>query len=104
MTTHSLSFVGLLIYASIIFHKERKGTLQYAPAVNPATGYDPHAVQAGVNYQQNGSYQPYAPQTQPQGGLYAGQDYGKPAPQAYSSPAYGQHHEAHELSHQPRYA
>ncbi|KAK1727078.1 uncharacterized protein BDZ83DRAFT_614074 [Colletotrichum acutatum] len=35
------SFVGLLIYASVIYHKFRKGTLprgNYAPA-NPSTGY-----------------------------------------------------------------
>ncbi|KAB5529052.1 hypothetical protein GE09DRAFT_406734 [Coniochaeta sp. 2T2.1] len=33
-----LSFLGLLIYASVIFHRYRKGTLRgaYAPALNPA--------------------------------------------------------------------
>ncbi|KAF3351887.1 hypothetical protein VDGD_03367 [Verticillium dahliae] len=96
-----LSFVGLLIYAAIIFHKDRKGTLQYAPAVNPATGYEPHAPQPNLNYQQSGAYQPYAQQTHAQGGaLYAGQAYG----QDYNKPVYGQHPESHELSHQPRYA
>ncbi|KAM0580737.1 hypothetical protein ACHAO3_001730 [Verticillium nonalfalfae] len=99
--SHSLSFVGLLIYAAIIFHKDRKGTLQYAPAVNPATGYEPHAPQPNLHYQQSGAYQPYAPQTHAQGGAqYAGQAYS----QDYNKPVYGQHPESHELSHQPRYA
>jgi hypothetical protein len=32
-----LSFLGLLVYATVIFHKDRKGTLRgaYAPAANP---------------------------------------------------------------------
>jgi hypothetical protein len=34
MSSSSLSFVGLLIYASVIFHRHRNGTLQgkYQPA------------------------------------------------------------------------
>ncbi|KAK2595866.1 hypothetical protein N8I77_013658 [Diaporthe amygdali] len=50
------SFLGLLIYASIIFHKSRKGTLKtnYAPA---ATSLEP--------YSQNTAYPSYSQQQAP---------------------------------------
>ncbi|KAJ4419804.1 hypothetical protein N0V82_004739 [Gnomoniopsis sp. IMI 355080] len=62
-----LSFVGLLIYASIIFHKSRKGTLgkgTYAPADNSGqqlyamdTSYaTPAAPPYGQNYPDSGYY------------------------------------------------
>ena len=48
LTTCSLSFIGLLVYAIVIFHKQRKGTLgAYEPAgethnlVQNYTSYNP---------------------------------------------------------------
>ncbi|KAM0330120.1 hypothetical protein ACHAQA_004292 [Verticillium albo-atrum] len=99
-----LSFVGLLIYASVIFHKHRKGTLEYAPAANPAnpaTGYNPHVVQPGVGYAPNAGY---APNNQYAQGHYAPQDYNKPSQYEYGAQAYGQRSEAHEMGNQPRYS
>ncbi|WYZ40960.1 hypothetical protein EsH8_IV_001301 [Colletotrichum jinshuiense] len=63
------SFFGLLIYASVIYHRFRKGTLRgnYAPANNPAAytgGYpsDAHANQPiayGGGYPNNEPVKPY---------------------------------------------
>lgn len=99
--TTSLSFLGLLIYASVIFHRHRKGTLQgayvpananpqfqgfvqpagYPPAGYPQTAYQPADYQQ-MPYQHQGyqqtAYQPTAYQPG-----------GNPSPNAtYSDPQY----------------
>lgn len=68
----SLSFIGLLVYASVIFHKDRKGTLRgsYAPAARSAESsnlvaptkygfaYSVSAVAEDNSTHQQGSYEP----------------------------------------------
>jgi hypothetical protein len=71
----SLSFLGLLIYASVIYHRHRKGTLQgfYAPA-NSQPQFQGFVQPAGyTNYPQPGY-----PQT------------GYPVPPDYQQAAYQQ--------------
>ncbi|KAM7192398.1 hypothetical protein V8F20_008858 [Naviculisporaceae sp. PSN 640] len=69
LSTPRLSFLGLLIYASVVFHQFRTGKLgggKYEPAFNPA----------GTGGIANQTPQPYAPTTP-----YGQADYGVPMPQ-----------------------
>lgn len=56
----SASFVGLLIYASIIFHKSRKGTLntRTAPAGAGMEPYSQPTAYPSYNNQPKSSYDP----------------------------------------------
>ncbi|KAK4223198.1 hypothetical protein QBC38DRAFT_425866 [Podospora fimiseda] len=78
-----LSFLGLLIYASVVFHQFRKGSLRadYVPAHNPES----HTLVANGNtgYPQSTAYgQQDYPQDYPKPAYYDG------ASQAYSGQAY----------------
>ena len=100
----SLSFLGLLIYASVIFHRSRKGTLRgaYAPAVNPALGpqqqafvYQPNTADY-PSYPTNAAYGEPAKNTHyemdthpPQSYGYAPQTQGYPAQQQGFAPQHG---------------
>lgn len=94
MDSRSLSFIGLLIYASVIFHKSRKGTLgkgSYAPTSDAGqqlfsmeTGYGaPNAQPYGQNYPDTGYYNrkmdsdnmSSVPDTQPAEHSYADRSY-----------------------------
>jgi len=111
----SLSFVGLLIYAGIIYHRHRKGALRgtYAPAVNPALAehqglthdssaaaypaYPSHAAYGEPLKQQH--YELNAQQPQTYG--YAGQSQGY-SPQGQGYPPQTQGYSAEQYSH-PQY-
>lgn len=105
-----LSFAGMLIYASVMFHKHRKGTLGGAPG----SGYKPTQQHDAHTFDPNASYgygqanaQPYQPAP------YAPQDYNsyqqKPAEpyqaqpyqaqQPYGYPQQGEAHEMHRPQH-----
>lgn len=94
----SLSFIGLLIYASIIFHKSRKGTLgkgSYAPTSD--AGQQLFAME--TSYAAPGA-QPYG-QSYPDTGYYNrkldSDDMSSvpstlPAEQGYANQGYDSHH------------
>lgn len=56
----SASFIGLLIYASVIFHKSRKGTLntRSAPAGAGMEPYSQPTAYPSYNNQPKASYDP----------------------------------------------
>jgi hypothetical protein len=85
----SLSFLGLLIYASIVFHQYRRGSLRgtYAKANSPEghnlvanTGYPHNPQQAYAHDYPKTAY--YDAQAVSQAQAYGGQGY-PAAPQAY---------------------
>ncbi|GAB1317837.1 pH-response regulator protein palF/prr-3 [Madurella fahalii] len=97
-----LSFLGLLIYAAVVFHQYRKGSLRgtYAPTHNPEL-HNPEVhnlVQGNTAYGPQTTYpQPYAqdyprtaafydPQAASEATAYGGQGY---APQPYESQQQG---------------
>jgi len=92
---HSLSFVGLLIYASIIYHRTRKATRrgEYQPAPNPAhpgnVELQPNTPYAAPQYnalpqqQQTAYYGAQAPQPHSYYSVPAPQGLGAQQPQPY---------------------
>ncbi|KAL2024852.1 hypothetical protein VTK56DRAFT_3551 [Thermocarpiscus australiensis] len=96
-----LSFLGLLIYASLVYHRYRKGALRgaYAPAHNleahsltaantaygPQTAYPPPYA---PDYPKTAYYDPYAAQA------YGGQGFYSPQP-------YAPQHQAYEMNQRP---
>ncbi|KAH6677019.1 hypothetical protein F5X68DRAFT_278178 [Plectosphaerella plurivora] len=99
-----LSFAGMLIYASVMFHKHRKGTLGGAPGgYKPTQQNDLHTFDPNANYGYGqANAQPYQPAP------YAPQDYNsyqqKPTEPYQQQPPYGypQQGEAHEM-HRPQH-
>jgi hypothetical protein len=103
----SLSFLGLLIYASVVYHRHRKGALRgaYTPTINPALGDQQGFVYSSnpADYASYPSYPSHAvygeppKQTQyemdmqqPQTYGYGPQNSGYPAqPQGYATQQHG---------------
>ncbi|OIW22499.1 hypothetical protein CONLIGDRAFT_219449 [Coniochaeta ligniaria NRRL 30616] len=104
-----LSFLGLLIYASVVFHRHRKNALRgaYTPAINPALGdqqglvYSSNPADYSASYPSYPSHAAYGEppkqgqyemdtQQQPQTYGYAPQTQGYPAqPQGYAPQQHG---------------
>ncbi|KAK4132710.1 hypothetical protein BT67DRAFT_435424 [Trichocladium antarcticum] len=106
-----LSFLGLLIYASVVFHQYRSGSLQgaYAPAHNPeAHNLVAHAAGPAAGpaayahdypktayYDQQGAQQAHAYAYAGAGAAYAPQPY---EPQSYGPGQHGQT-QGHQMAH-----
>jgi hypothetical protein len=104
--------LGLLIYASIIFHRHRKGTLRgaYAPALNPALAeqglaYNPHTAAAVGSYPSYPVHAAYGEPVKPshyEMTTPEPQQYGY-APQTQGYPAQTQQYAAHQQHTYPQY-